>query len=173
MTDRARGSGQSQRGPNVHRYRPSPVYHSELGHYRRHVQGLCDRERAAWPAHGPEGSLLQAGYHGSTNQLTAQANSSWLARQPRETNVRSSVNAVNRGKDHDWKYAKECKERKIHLFILSVFIFGFGSCYKESGFVSHIPNSGVFYKQDIFADVGQKLHNNFPAYCKSSGLREN
>lgn len=72
VTDGARGPGQSQRRPDLHRYRPSPVYHSELWHYRRHVQGLCDRERNARPAHGPEGSLLQAGYHRGTDQLTAQ-----------------------------------------------------------------------------------------------------
>lgn len=70
LTDGARGPGQSQRGPDLHRHRPSPVHHSELRHHRRHVQGLCDRERNARPAHGPERSLLQAGYHGSTNQLT-------------------------------------------------------------------------------------------------------
>lgn len=74
VTDGAGGSGQSQRGPNLHRYRPPPVHHSELQHYRCHVQGLRHREGNTRPAHGSEWSLLQAGHHGSTNQLTAREN---------------------------------------------------------------------------------------------------
>ena len=71
-TDGAGSPGQSQRGTDLHRHRPSPVHHPELRHHRRHVQGLRDREGIARPAHGPEGSVLQAGYHRSTNQLSAQ-----------------------------------------------------------------------------------------------------
>lgn len=91
MTDRARGLGQSQEGSHLHRDRPSPVHYPELQHHRRHVQGHRDREGNPRPAHGPEGSLLQAGHHGSTNQLNAveteKAGESCDVRMPREATV--------------------------------------------------------------------------------------
>lgn len=74
VTDCARSPGQSQTGTDLHRHCPSPLYHPELWHHCRHVQRHCDRERSTWPAHGPEGSLLQAGYNRSTDQLTSHWN---------------------------------------------------------------------------------------------------
>lgn len=133
VTDRASRPGQSQRGSDLHRHRPSPVYHSELWHYRRHVQRLFDRERNARPAHGPEGSVLQAGYHGSTNQLTARGNSSQLARQPTETNVKSSVIAVHRERPrlkvcHNMKTGRYTYSLLQYLLWVRILLWREGSC---------------------------------------------
>lgn len=91
MIDSARRLGQSQGGSHLHCYRPSPVHYPELQHHRRHVQGHRDREGNPRPAHGLEGSLLQAGHHGSTNQLntveTEKAGESCDVRTPREAAV--------------------------------------------------------------------------------------
>lgn len=71
MADSARCLGQSQGGSHLHCHRPPPIHYSELQHHRRHVQGHCGWEGNTRPAHGPEGSLLQAGHHGSADQLMA------------------------------------------------------------------------------------------------------
>lgn len=95
MTDSARGLGQSQGGSHLHRDRPPPVHHPELQHHRRHVQGHRDREGNPRPAHGPEWSLLQAGHHGSANQLNAveteEAGGSWDGRMVREVTTVTTI----------------------------------------------------------------------------------
>ena len=96
MTDRTGRPGQSQGGSDLHRHRPSPLYHSELWHHCGHVQGLCDWAGSAWPAHGPEGSLLQAGDNRSTHQLAAQGHGS-------QTAIETAF-GICKGPDQDPKY---------------------------------------------------------------------